>query len=139
LRQAVESLLAGRWVAGAGAGSALHDAFSAETVASASSQGFSLGEALAYIRTVGGVALRTMTFAERGAVLKRLAALIHGSRDDLIEIARVNSGNTRSDAKFDIDGASGTLSYYAALGARLGARAGCSMATPNRYCVPTAL
>ncbi|HRI38450.1 MAG TPA: aldehyde dehydrogenase family protein, partial [Nitrospira sp.] len=31
-----------------------------------------------------------------------------------------NAGNTRSDAKFDIDGATGTLAYYAGVGAKLG-------------------
>jgi oxepin-CoA hydrolase/3-oxo-5,6-dehydrosuberyl-CoA semialdehyde dehydrogenase len=41
---------------------------------------------------------------------------------ELIELGRVNSGNTRGDAKFDVDGASGTLAWYAALGAKLGER-----------------
>ena len=41
-------------------------------------------------------------------------------RDALIEAAIQNAGNTRSDAKFDIDGASGTLAHYADLGKELG-------------------
>src|SRR5690606_14904647 len=46
--------------------------------------------------------------------------LIHEHRDELIELAMRNGGNTRGDAKFDIDGASGTLAAYAELGASLG-------------------
>src|SRR5439155_246983 len=46
--------------------------------------------------------------------------LIHAHRDELIALAVQNGGNTRSDAKFDIDGASGTLAAYAELGAQLG-------------------
>ena len=45
--------------------------------------------------------------------------MIHTHRDELIEIAARNGGNTRGDAKFDLDGASGTLAYYAHLGSEL--------------------
>ncbi len=44
----------------------------------------------------------------------------HAERDALIDVAIRNGGNTRGDAKFDIDGAIGTLAYYADLGAQLG-------------------
>ena len=69
---------------------------------------------------VGGEALRALTFAERGQLLKALSKLIHAHRDELIELAIANGGNTRGDAKFDIDGASGTLAAYAELGIALG-------------------
>jgi 3,4-dehydroadipyl-CoA semialdehyde dehydrogenase len=45
---------------------------------------------------------------------------MHGARDQLIQLAIDNGGNTRGDAKFDIDGAAGTLAAYADLGAALG-------------------
>src|SRR4030095_13734653 len=61
-----------------------------------------------------------MTFAQRAELLRGMSRAIHGARDALIEIAIVNGGNTRSDAKFDIDGASGTLAAYAELGKSLG-------------------
>jgi 3,4-dehydroadipyl-CoA semialdehyde dehydrogenase len=41
-------------------------------------------------------------------------------RDRWFEIARINSGNTKADAAIDIDGAIGTLKYFAKLGAGLG-------------------
>jgi peptide/nickel transport system substrate-binding protein len=46
--------------------------------------------------------------------------LLHAKRDELLDIATLNGGNTRSDAKFDVDGAIGTLTFYAELGASLG-------------------
>ncbi|MCG8455111.1 MAG: 3,4-dehydroadipyl-CoA semialdehyde dehydrogenase, partial [Holophagales bacterium] len=42
--------------------------------------------------------------------------------DDLLEVSRRNHGTTDADGSFDIDGASGTLAYYASLGRRLGPR-----------------
>jgi 3,4-dehydroadipyl-CoA semialdehyde dehydrogenase len=51
-----------------------------------------------------------------------MSKAIHGKREELIEIGRQNGGNTRGDAKFDIDGATGTLMYYAGLGHDLGDR-----------------
>ncbi len=116
----LNSFLCGSWVKGEGEGRPLHNATTGEVCATASTKGLDLGAALAYARDTGGPALRAMTFAERGAVLKAMAGVIHEHRDHLIDLARENSGNTRSDGKFDIDGASGTLSYYAYLGKTLG-------------------
>jgi len=67
----------------------------------------------------GGPALRAMGFQKRGEMLKALAAKLHEHRDELIEIAARNGGNTRGDAKFDLDGASGTLAFYANLAAAM--------------------
>src|SRR6185295_2120035 len=71
-------------------------------------------------REVGGRELAGMTFGQRGALLGALAKAIHGAREELISLAVANGGNTRGDAKFDIDGAAVTLSHYAELGAKLG-------------------
>src|SRR4029450_3335692 len=43
------------------------------------------------------------------------------SREELLDVAVANGGNTRSDAKFDVDGATFTLSAYADIGKSLGA------------------
>jgi oxepin-CoA hydrolase/3-oxo-5,6-dehydrosuberyl-CoA semialdehyde dehydrogenase len=61
-----------------------------------------------------------MTFAQRGEMLAKLAAAIYDKRDELIETSVANGGTTRGGAKFDVDGASGTLSAYAEIGKRLG-------------------
>lgn len=119
--QILESYLEGRWQAGDAAGAAtLFNPTTEAPVATASTRGLDLGAALHHARTVGGPALRAMTFAQRGALLATLSKAIHKERDALIEFGRINAGNTRGDAKFDIDGATGTLMFYAGLGAELG-------------------
>ncbi|MCC6873117.1 MAG: 3,4-dehydroadipyl-CoA semialdehyde dehydrogenase [Sandaracinaceae bacterium] len=116
----LESYLRGEWVKGQGEGATLHDPTTGKPVATASSQGLDLVAAYEHARHAGGPALRRMSFAERGAMLKTLSAAIHDAREELIEASILNAGTTRSDAKFDIDGASGTLAYYASLGKKLG-------------------
>ena len=108
------SYLAGRWQTGEGTGTPLVNPTSDAVLAHASSAGLDLGEALHHARSVGGPALRALSFAQRGAALKALSAAIHAQREELIALGVANAGNTRSDAKFDIDGATGTLAAYAA-------------------------
>lgn len=118
--QRLPSYLAGRWAAGTGEGQALVNPATEEPLATASSEGIDLGTALEYARSTGGPALRALSFAERGALLKGMAGALQGARDELLEVGIRNCGNTRSDAKFDVDGAIGTLLAYAELGAQLG-------------------
>ncbi|MFK7931658.1 MAG: 3,4-dehydroadipyl-CoA semialdehyde dehydrogenase, partial [Myxococcota bacterium] len=120
--QTLRSYLGDEWVGGAAPASILHDAVTGEPIAETSTKGLDLKAALHHARTVGGATLRAMTFAQRGALVKRLGGVIHAHRDELIELNQKNSGNTRGDAKFDIDGASGTLNYYGGLGERMGDR-----------------
>ena len=120
--QTLSSYLSGQWQTGQGEGTALENAVNGETVARCSTQGLDLGAAVRYAREVGGPALRKMTFTERAAMLKGLSAAIHEVREELIEMGSRNGGNTRGDAKFDIDGATGTLAAYASFGKRLGDR-----------------
>ncbi len=118
--QRLSSWICGEWREGTGAQSPLYNPTTEAVVAETSTAGLDLGGALSYARNVGGTALREMSFAERGAMLKALSKAIHAVREELIEIGRLNAGNTRGDAKFDIDGATGTLMYYAKLGESLG-------------------
>jgi len=118
--ETLQSYLAGEWIAGTGKMATLVDPTTEAPVAQASTEGLDLGRAIAFARSEGGPALRALTFAQRGELLRGLARLLHTHRDALIELAIKNGGNTRSDAKFDIDGASGTLAYYADLGKELG-------------------
>ena len=108
----LRSYVGGRWVAGTGAAQTLLNPATEEPLARASSEGIDFKSALHYARSTGGPALRALTFAERGAALKALAAAIQGEREALLELAIANGGNTRSDAKFDVDGAIATLLAY---------------------------
>src|SRR6476646_4803317 len=75
---------------------------------------------LDHARTVGGPALRAMTFGDRGAMLRACVDALQAHRNELLDLAVANGGNTRSDAKFDVDGAIFTLAAYADLGKELG-------------------
>src|SRR5688572_29468740 len=114
------SYVGGRWVAGTGAAQTLLNPTTEEPPASASSEGVDLAGALRHARAVGGPGLRAMSFAERGAMLKAIADAMQGEREALLDLAIANGGNTRSDAKFDVDGAIATLLAYAELGTSLG-------------------
>jgi oxepin-CoA hydrolase/3-oxo-5,6-dehydrosuberyl-CoA semialdehyde dehydrogenase len=114
------SYVGGQWMQGQGGGGAtLVNPATEEPLARASSQGVDFGAAVAYARDRGGPALRAMTFARRGELLRAMSKAIHSKRDELIGIAIANGGNTRSDAKFDVDGAIGTLVAYADLAPEL--------------------
>lgn len=119
----LESFVSGRWVAGAGRLATLVNPATEEAIAETSSEGVDFGDALAHGRAAGA-ALRALTFADRAGVLKAMAKVLHTHREELLDLAQRNGGNTRGDAKFDVDGAIGTLSAYAVTGEQLGARVG---------------
>jgi 3,4-dehydroadipyl-CoA semialdehyde dehydrogenase len=117
----LSSYVGGKWVEGKGSAQSLLNPATEETLAEACSDGLDLASALEYSKTKGGPALRSLTFAERGALLKGMADALQKARDEFLSLGIANGGNTRSDAKFDVDGAIGTLLAYAELGTQLGA------------------
>jgi oxepin-CoA hydrolase/3-oxo-5,6-dehydrosuberyl-CoA semialdehyde dehydrogenase len=118
--QTLRSHLGGEWVEGAGEAEVLVNPATEEPIARVATGGIDRAAALAYARRVGGPALRAMTFAERGALLKSISDALQSHREALLDLAVANGGNTRSDAKFDVDGAIFTLSAYAEIGKGLG-------------------
>jgi 3,4-dehydroadipyl-CoA semialdehyde dehydrogenase len=118
--QLLASYLSGAWSAGTGSRLTLVNPATEVPLAEVHGGGHDLVGAFTYARTTGARTLGQLTFAERGALLAGLAKAIHGAREELIALAVANGGNTRGDAKFDIDGGALTLSHYAELGAKLG-------------------
>lgn len=118
----LRSHVCGNWHEAKDEFATLHDPCTGEPIAQASTSGIDFAAVVDHARTVGGPALRAMTFAERGAVLKAMSKALHVCRDELIELSMATAGATRKDAKFDLDGATGTLAYYAGLGKELGER-----------------
>ena len=116
----LQSYMIGSWLEGAGEGRPLYNPSTEEVVALSSTEGLDFAAGLDHARTRGGPALRALTFGERGEILRKMAKAIHGAREELLALALANGGNTRKDAKFDIDGASATLAAYADLGQSLG-------------------
>ncbi len=118
----LESYVLGRWQPAAGELATVVDPTHETPLGQVGSHGIDFQAVLAYGREKGGPALRALTFAERGKLLAGIAAAIHEKRDELIDVSIQSGGTTRGDAKFDIDGAIGTLTYYAGLGEKLGSR-----------------
>ena len=115
----LRSYVQGRWVEGQGALATLVNPATEEPIARTGTSGVDFGAALEHARS-GAPALREMTFAQRGEMLRAWSKTLHAHRDELIGLAIANGGNTRGDAKFDVDGAIGTVAHYADLGAQLG-------------------
>ena len=118
----LRSYLLGSWSEGTGRESLLTNPTTEEPIARVLDMDVDFAAVLAHAREQGGSALRALPYAARAALLKDLSAAIHEHREELIELSIENAGTTRGDAKFDIDGATGTLAAYAAWGARLGDR-----------------
>ena len=116
----LRSYISGRWVEGTGTPQTLVNPATEEPLARATSEGIDLAAGLDHARRRGGPALRSLSFADRGAALKAMAEALQKARDELLALAIANGGNTRSDAKFDVDGAIATLHAYADVGAGLG-------------------
>jgi len=114
------SYVAGNWVKGKGKAAELVNPATEEVLATTSTEGVDFGAAVAFARDKGGPALRAMTFTQRGEMLRAMSRSIHAKRDELLTLAMQNGGNTRGDAKFDVDGAIGTLAAYADLAPELG-------------------
>jgi 3,4-dehydroadipyl-CoA semialdehyde dehydrogenase len=116
----LKSYLQGEWREGKGEGAILVNPSTEDPLAQATTEGLDLKEALRYAREKGGPALRAMSFAERGNILKAMSKALSEIRDSLVAASLENAGTTVPDARFDIDGATGTLAYYAGLGKKLG-------------------
>jgi 3,4-dehydroadipyl-CoA semialdehyde dehydrogenase len=100
----------------------LVDPSTEETIAQAGSAGIDFGAVLDYAREKGGPALRAMTFGQRAVLLKEMSKVLRDNRDELLDLSARNTGTTKADGSFDVDGGSGTLAYYFALGKGLGDR-----------------
>ncbi len=116
----LRSYVQDRWFEGQQPLATLVNPATEEPLARTSSAGLDFAGALEHARGKGGPALREMTFAQRAELLRAWSKALHAKRDELIALAIANGGNTRGDAKFDVDGAIGTLAHYAELGAQLG-------------------
>src|SRR4051794_40822189 len=113
----LESYAAGRWFAADDEGRPLVDAGTGEEVARISAAGLDLGEMVQHARTVGGPALRELTFHERAGLLKAMAKDLTEHKDSFYELSYA-TGATRRDSAVDIDGGIGTVFSIASKGTR---------------------
>ncbi len=107
----------GRKHAASGGFTPLRSAVDDRVLALASSDGLDFAAMVRYARTVGGPALRRLTFHQRAAMLKELALYLNERKGPLYE-ASFDTGATRADHFFDVDGGIGTLFSFASKGRR---------------------
>ncbi|MBN4051542.1 phenylacetic acid degradation bifunctional protein PaaZ [bacterium AH-315-M05] len=113
----LKSYVQGKWVKGEGTGTPLFNAVTGEKIAEATTKGLNFKGMLEYARTVGGPALRKMTFHDRGRMLKALALYLTEKKDVFYKLSSA-TGATKIDSWIDIEGGIGNLFVYASKGRR---------------------
>ncbi|MCU0617047.1 MAG: phenylacetic acid degradation bifunctional protein PaaZ [Gemmatimonadaceae bacterium] len=107
----------GEWVQGSGRTTDLVHAVTGDVIGQASSGGLPFAAMADYARTVGGPALRRLTFHERAAMLKALAVYLMERKETFYALSSA-TGATRADSWVDIEGGIGTFFAYASRGRR---------------------
>lgn len=110
----IQNYINGQWVSGSGAGLELHNAINGELIGTTSSEGLDYAAIMEYGRSVGGPALRKMTFQERGRMLKSLALHLVEIKEKFYQLSAA-TGATRIDSWIDIEGGIGNLFANASL------------------------
>ena len=104
----------GAWTDGSGAGKAVYDSVTGETIAFATTDGLDFTDILTYGRKTGSPALRKMTFQQRGMMLKKLALYLNKRKEQFYKVS-YRTGATRADSWIDIEGGFGNLFANASL------------------------
>src|SRR5437764_12743913 len=108
----LKSYVQDKWVEGREPFATLVNPSTEEPMARTSTNGIDMAAVVEHAHSAGGPALRELTFGQRGELLKAWSKALHEKRDELIGLAMQNGGNTRGDAKFDVDGAIATIAHY---------------------------
>jgi len=118
MAEMVRSYLCDEWLTAADEGQPILDAATGEVVARWSSEPVAVEAAYDYARSVGGPALRRLTFTERAAILKQLAGYLNDRREEAYYPLSFQTGATLFDSRFDVDGGIGVLFAYSSKGRR---------------------
>jgi len=111
------SWICGEWAEGTGDGRPYAHAVTGETLGHLSTEGIDMASAVAYGRSVGGSALRELTFHERASLLKEVGKLLLSDDVKTQLYAESNkTGATNADSWIDIDGGASVLLTYASKG-----------------------
>lgn len=110
----VKNYVCGQWVAGEGSEQQIYNAITGDVIGSVSSAGLDYAAILDYGRTIGGKALRKMSFQDRGRMLKALALHLMEQKEKYYQVSAW-TGATRVDSWIDIEGGIGNLFANASL------------------------
>ncbi|MCB9285222.1 MAG: phenylacetic acid degradation bifunctional protein PaaZ [Lewinellaceae bacterium] len=110
----LKNYILGHWTEPTGGDIPQYHAVTGEVISVCGSEGIDYAEVMDYGRRTGGPALRKMTFQERGLMLKSLALFLNGIKDKYYPVS-YQTGATKTDSWFDIDGGIGNLFSYSSL------------------------
>jgi oxepin-CoA hydrolase/3-oxo-5,6-dehydrosuberyl-CoA semialdehyde dehydrogenase len=110
----VENYACGKWIRSKGSLQPLFSAVDGSVIGETGTEGLPFGEMLEYARSVGNPALRSLSFQERGRMLKALALYLQERKEEFYTISYL-TGATRADSWIDIEGGIGNLFSYASL------------------------
>ena len=113
----IQSYVCGDWVGPDSSARCVFDAVDGTQIGLAGSLTFDRGAMVEYAKTVGGPALRALTFHQRAKMLKALAVHLSEQKNALYE-ASFATGATMKDHMIDVDGGIGTMMVIAAKGRR---------------------
>ncbi|HEY5368171.1 MAG TPA: phenylacetic acid degradation bifunctional protein PaaZ [Hanamia sp.] len=108
----------GKWIEGDGDGQQLYNAVNGEIIAKATTKGLNFDSVLKYGRKTGSLALRKMTFQQRGRMLKAFAPHLLEHKEKFYQLS-FKTGATRADSWVDIEGGIGNLFSNASLRRKL--------------------
>lgn len=103
----VQNYAEGHWMTGSVL-TPIACAFDGSVIAECGSAGLDCSAMLRHARSVGGKALRKLSFHERANLLRALGQAIIDRKEELYELS-FSTGATRADSWIDIEGGAGTL------------------------------
>lgn len=115
--QQVNSFAKGAWIAPGNGSRTISSAITGEVIAKAGNTALDFAGMLEFARSVGGPALRAMTFHDRARILKALAVFLGQHKQVLYDLS-FQTGATQADNLIDIDGGIGTVFVFASKGRR---------------------
>ena len=114
----LKNYISGHWIEGSGNEVPLYNAVNGELVAISDTEGLDFEAALDYGRTVGYRNLSSMTFYDRGEMLKKVALYLLERKKKYYDLS-YKTGATHSDSWVDIEGGFGTFFTYSGLAKRM--------------------
>ncbi len=114
----LKNYIQGQWIEGNGKEIPLYNAVNGELVAISDTDGIDFESALDYGRTVGYKNLSSMTFYDRGQMLKEVALYLLERKKKYYELS-YKTGATHVDSWVDIEGGFGTFFTYSGLAKRM--------------------
>ena len=114
----LKNYISGQWIEGNGHEIPLYNAVNGELVAISDTSGLDFEEALHFGRTTGYKNLSSMTFYDRGEMLKKIALYLLERKKKYYELS-YKTGATHIDSWVDIEGGFGTFFTYSGLAKRM--------------------